>query len=164
MLDEQRVRYQTDRQVDHVVRMLEVSADDPTFGYQINNYRHCLQTATMVMRAGHDGEAVTVALLHDIGFTACPSVHGEFAAALLEPYVSERHVWMLRHHAIFQQIHLNEYPGLDPDERDRWVGHEHFDWTAEFVAEFDQRAIDPGYPTEPIQTFLPAVREVFARP
>ena len=31
--------------------MLSASADDPVFGYCINNYRHCLQAASLALRA-----------------------------------------------------------------------------------------------------------------
>ena len=159
----QRRSFYADHQAEHVLALLSLEKSHTSFGYRINNYQHGLQTATMVMRAGLDEETIVVALLHDIGFIACPATHGDFAAALLAAYVSERHVWMLTHHQVFQQIHLHEYPGVDMHEREKWRGHVHFDWTAEFVEKFDQRAIDPAGEMMPIEAFVPMVHRVFAR-
>jgi predicted HD phosphohydrolase len=116
----------------------------------------------MLRQAGFDEETVVVALLHDIGFLACPDTHGRFSAALLAPYISERNHWMLLHHQVFQQIHLNGYPGIDMHAREKWRGHPHFEWTAEFVAKFDQVAIDPRQEIMPIEAFVPLVHHVLA--
>lgn len=162
-LNAQRARYYAERQADEVLAMLAVGQDLPTYGYRINNYQHCLQSATMLHQAGLDEETVVVGLLHDIGFVACPATHGPFAAALLGAYVSEQNRWMLQHHQVFQQFHLHEYPDIDRNERERWRGHPHFDWTAEFVEKFDQNAIDPNADMAPVEFFAPMVRRVFAR-
>jgi len=134
LLEQQRRLYLADLQADQVLRLLTASQDDPSFGYRVNNYRHCLQSATMVLRDGRDEEDVVVALLHDVGFTACPLLHGDFAAALLGAYISDRNHWMLEHHATFQNVHSPHLPGVKQHERDFWKGHAHYDWTAEFVA------------------------------
>lgn len=164
LLDRQRRPFLAERQAGQVLQLLTACEHEPSFGYAINNYRHCLQSATLALRDGRDEEDVVVALLHDIGFTACPLMHGDFAAALLGAYISERNLWMLRHHATFQNVHAPTMPGVDPNERERWRGHPYFDWTAEFVARYDQAAIDPRYPCEPLDTFVPMVRAVFSRP
>lgn len=163
-MEQQRAAYLALLQADQVLRLLSDSENDPTFGYMVNNYRHCLQSATMVLRDGRDEEDVVVALLHDVGFTTCPLMHGDFAACLLGAYVSERNHWMLRHHATFQNLHAPHFPGVDMHERERWKGHPHFDWTAEFVARYDQDACDPQYRCEPLSVFVPMVRNIFARP
>lgn len=163
VLNAQRGPYYARQQARQVLRLLTCSRDDPGFGYQINNYRHCLQTATMVMRAGHDEETIVVALLHDIGFVTCPTTHGEFAAAMLGPYISEQNHWMLVHHGLFQNFHCHEYPGMDRLARERWREHPHFEWTAQFVAEYDQNAIQPRYGAAPIEVFEPLVERIFAR-
>jgi len=164
LLDRQRKPYYAVLQPDRVLAMFSLGHDDPGYGYRLNNFQHCLQSATMAYEAGHEEETVAVALLHDIGFVACPMTHGPFAAALMGAYISERNHWMLQHHQIFQQVHLHDYPGIDPNERECWRGHPHFDWTAEFVAKFDQNTIDPNYPTAPLEFFIPMVRRLFARP
>jgi predicted HD phosphohydrolase len=162
-MNRQRADYQAAEQAGQILRMLAGSRDDATFGYMVNNYRHCLQSATMAMRDDHDEETVVVALLHDIGFIACPAAHGEFAAALLGGYVADRHYWMLQRHAIFQDIHSPNFPGVDVNARERWRGHPHFEWAAEFVAQYDQAACDPNYDEAPLEVFVPMVRRIFAR-
>jgi predicted HD phosphohydrolase len=162
-LNAQRAAYVARLQAAQALRLLQGSEHDPAFGYMVNNYRHCLQSATMVLRDGRPEEDVVVALLHDVGFITCPLLHGDFAAALLGAYVSERNHWMLRHHAVFQNLHSPNMPGVDPHERERWRGHPHFDWTAEFVDRYDQAASDPDYPCEPLDTFVPMVQRIFSR-
>lgn len=164
LLNQQRAIFRARHQAEHVLRLLSASEHDPSFGYMVNNYRHSLQSATMVLRDGLPEEDVVVALLHDVGFTTCPFHHGDFAANLLAGSVSDRNHWMLRHHATFQNVHSPNMPGNDPHERERWRGHPHFDWTAEFVARYDQAASDPDYPCEPLETFIPMVWRIFARP
>ena len=164
LLNRQRAPFYERHQANEVLRMLSASADDPAFGYCINNYRHCLQAASMALRGGEDDETVVVALLHDIGFIACPVTHGAFAAALLAAYVDERHHWMLLHHQAFQSHHCATHPGCDPTERERWRGHPHFAWTARFVERYDQNAIDPDYENIPLSAFEPMVLRLFARP
>jgi hypothetical protein len=110
MLEQQRALYLARHQADQALRLLSASQNDPCFGYQVNNYRHCLQSATMVLRDGLPEEDVVVALLHDVGFIACPLLHGDFAASLLGAYVSDRNHWMLRHHATFQNLHSPNMP------------------------------------------------------
>jgi predicted HD phosphohydrolase len=164
LLNAQRREYMAAEQARQVMRLLGASAEDATFGYLVNNYRHCLQSATLALRDGLDEETVVVCLLHDVGFIACPSTHEEFAAALLGPYVTEANEWMLRHHQVFQDYHLHADPSVDRNARERWRGHPHFEWTATFVDRYDQAANDPGFDSAPLATFEPMVRRVFARP
>lgn len=163
LLNSQRSAYAGLQQAKQVLRLLAASEHDPAFGYMVNNYRHSLQSATMMLRDGRSEEDVVVALLHDVGFITCPIMHGDFSAALLGAYVSERNHWMLRHHAVFQNLHAPNLPGVDPHERERWRGNPHFDWTAEFVERYDQAASDPSYPCEPLETFVPMVQRIFSR-
>jgi predicted HD phosphohydrolase len=163
LLNSQRGVYMREQQARQALDMLEASRDAPTFGYRINNYRHSLQSATLALRDDCDEEAIVVALFHDLGFIVCPDSHGAFAAEFLHAYISPANEWMLRHHAVFQQFHIRDYPGLDPKARERWRGHPHFDWTARFVERYDQDAIRPELETAPIETFEPLVFRLFAR-
>lgn len=166
ILDEQRAIYRAERQASQILGQLAMQEHEPSFGYPINNYRHCLQSATLAQRDGLDEQSVVVCLLHDIGFDVCPVTHGEFAAALLRPYVDPRHVWMLRHHQIFQDHHVGEHydAALDRSARERWRHHPHFEWTARFVARYDQAAMDSDLECLPLEFFEPMVRRVFAQP
>ena len=159
-LNAQRAAYAGLQQASQALRLLSASEHDPSFGYMVNNYRHSLQSATMVLRDGRSEEDVVVALLHDVGFITCPLMHGDFAAALMGAYVSERNHWMLRNHAVFQNFHAHHLSGIDRHEREQWRGHPFFDWTAEFVKLYDQATCDPHYPSEPIETFIPMIESL----
>lgn len=160
----QRSIYYREQQARQALRMLADSEHDATFGYRVNNYRHCLQSATLALRDGLSEEDIVVCLFHDVGFITCPDSHGEFAAALLGNYVSERNRWMLKRHAIFQDVHALHHPHSDPNGRERWRGHPHFEWAATFVERYDQAAIDPHYDCAPLSHFEPMVMRLFARP
>jgi predicted HD phosphohydrolase len=163
-LNAQRATYMAEQRAVQALEMLAVSAAAPSFGYAINNYRHCLQTATMMLRDGREEEDIVVGLFHDIGFIVCNESHGAFAAALLRPFAGARSLWMLEHHAEFQTHHIHDCEGCDPRARDRWHGHQHFAWTAEFIERYDQRALDPKRETLPLTAFDAMVRRFFARP
>src|SRR3546814_393907 len=60
VLDAQRPPFYSEHQAEQILSMLAQGRDLPSFGYRINNYRHCLQSATMVERAGHDEETIVV--------------------------------------------------------------------------------------------------------
>ena len=166
VMNRQRAVYQAEERARQALEMLSASRDAPTFGYLINNYEHCLQTATMLHRDGHDEDTIVTGLFHDAGFIVCPENHGRFAADLLRPFVSEKNIWMLEHHEIFQRIHLHGYyQPEDPDfinAREQWRGHEYFDWTAEFIERYDIVAINPNMESLPIGFFEPMVRRVFS--
>lgn len=166
VMNRQRAEYLAEERAKQALELLAASRNAPTFGYLINNYEHCLQTATMLHRDGHDEETVVTGLFHDIGFIVCPENHERFAADLLRPFVSEKNAWMLERHGVFQRIHLHGfYESEDADfihARERWRGHPHFDWTAEFVERYDIVAIDPGIESLPLEFFEPMVRRVFS--
>jgi predicted HD phosphohydrolase len=123
-----------------------------------------VQAATLALADGRDDDYVAAALLHDIGFIACPTSHGQFAAQLLAPYVDEKIAWIVERHAAFLNHHDNEHPTVDRDARERWRGHPHFDAAAEFVRRYDQCTVDAGAKEADLATFEPILRRVFARP
>jgi predicted HD phosphohydrolase len=164
LLKSQRAPYMAQQQAAQALRFLVASKDDPTFGYQVNNYRHSIQSASLALADGRSEEYVVAALLHDIGFITCQPSHGAFSARLLAPYVGDDIVWMLERHMYFQTIHYHGHPDADRHAREKWRGHPHFVMTAEFVAKYDQNAIDPAIRELPIDVFEPMVRRVFARP
>jgi predicted HD phosphohydrolase len=159
----QRAQYFAENTTKQILRLLACQKDDSGYAYTVNNYYHCLQTATRMLRAGLSDEDVVVGLLHDIGFVSCHETHGEFAAVLLRPFVSERNYWMLVRHAVFQKFHCHELVGCDRHERDRWRGHPHFAWTAEFVEKFDQSTISYDEEALTLEAFEPLVGRVIAQ-
>jgi predicted HD phosphohydrolase len=131
-------------------------------GFAVDRLTHSLQTATRAYRANRDDEYVFCALVHDIGDTLGPSNHADVAAAIVKPFVSEQNHFMVEKHALFQGYYFFHYLGLDRDAREKYRGHEWFDYTAEFCAEYDQPAFDPAYDTLPLEHFEPLVRAQLA--
>ena len=146
---------------DRILAHLSLLAGD-TGGYAVDRLTHSLQTATRAQRDGRDDEYVVCALLHDIGDTLAPANHSDLAAAILEPFVSEKNVWIVKQHAIFQGYYFFHHLGLDRDMRERFRDHEWFRDCAEFCEKYDQNSFDPDYDTLPLEAFEPAVRKLFA--
>ncbi|MBE9178944.1 HD domain-containing protein [Oculatella sp. LEGE 06141] len=131
--------------------------------FPIDRYQHSLQSATRAYRDGAEEEMVVVALLHDIGDTLALENHSELAAAILRPYVSENHYWLVKHHGLFQGYYYFHFYGRDRNERDRYRDHPAYQITVDFCEQWDQRAFDPDYDTLPLSFFEPMVRRLFAR-
>jgi predicted HD phosphohydrolase len=83
---------------------------------------------------------------------------------MLRPYVSERNHWIVKHHGLFQEVYYAHHHGGDPNARDRFRDHEHYDATVRFCAEYDQVSFDPDYVSEPLDVFEPMLRRVLAEP
>ena len=94
-MNRQRAEYLSQERARQALELLAASRDAPTFGYLINNYEHCLQTATLLYRDGHDEDTIVAGLFHDVGFIVAPENHGRFATDLIRPFVSEKNIWML---------------------------------------------------------------------
>jgi len=137
--------------------------DDET-GYQITRLEHSLQAATRAHRAGEDEETVVCTLLHDVGDYLAPANHSEVAAAVLRPYVSEKNYWIVKHHGLFQGVYYFQFIGADPNARDKFKDHPHYQATVDFCANYDQNSFDPDYKWEPLEFFEPMVRRVLAKP
>ena len=71
---------------------------------------------------------------------------------------------MVEKHGIFQGYYFFHYLGLDRNMRDQFAGHQYYDLSAEFCAEYDQPAFDPTYPTMALEEFAPLLRELFKSP
>ncbi|CAN5790546.1 HD domain-containing protein [soil metagenome] len=135
----------------------------PTFGYRVDRYEHSLQSATRAVREGVSDDLAVAALLHDIGDNLGPTNHAEVAATILEPYLDEEATWVVRHHTVFQIFHWGRQFGMDPNARDRYRDHPHFEACAHFCAAWDQASFDETYDTLPLDAFAPQVETVFSR-
>jgi len=131
--------------------------------YPVDRLEHSLQAATRALRDGRDEEYVVVALLHDVGEALGPMNHGEVIGAVLHPFISEANHWMLVNHPLFQTYFYGSHVGIDPNGRDIYKDHPHFEHTAEFCAKYDEVSFDPNYPVEPLETFIPMVRRVLSK-
>ncbi len=148
-----------DRILDH----LRLLAGD-TGGYAVDRLTHSLQTATRAQRDDRDEQYVVCALLHDLGDTLASANHAELAATILEPFVSEKNTWIVKHHGIFQGYYFFHHLGLDRNLRDRHREHPYWRDCAEFCEKYDQNCFDPEYDTLPLEAFEPVVRKIFAAP
>ena len=151
-----------DQLPENVLDALKKLAGDK-LGYHVDRYQHSLQTATRAARDGADEETIVVALLHDIGDLLAPENHGDLAAAVLKPYVSEANYWMVRHHPVFQGYYYYHHVGRDRFAFERFRGHPHFEKTHYFCDRWDQMSFDPGYETMPLSAFEPMVRRLFTK-
>ncbi len=133
-------------------------------GFPIDRLSHSLQTATRAHRDGRDEEYVVCALLHDIGDTLGSLNHPDVAAAILKPFVSDKNLWMVANHGVFQGYYFFHYIGLDRNMRDGFKDHPFYDYTAQFCHLYDQTAFDPNYASEPLEFFEPMVERLFAAP
>jgi hypothetical protein len=59
---------------------------------------HMLQSANDALKKNEPEETVFACLLHDIAVNLIKVDHGWWAAQMLEPYVSEKVSWAIRHH------------------------------------------------------------------
>jgi predicted HD phosphohydrolase len=132
-------------------------------GYPLTRLGHSLQTATRALRDAADEEMVVAALVHDIGDELAPYNHAELAASILRPYVRPEVSWIVAQHGLFQNYYYVHHLGGDRNARDRYRDHPWYAACAHFCAAWDQCSFDPDYATEPLATFEPLVRRVFAR-
>jgi predicted HD phosphohydrolase len=130
----------------------------------VTRYEHSLQSATRAYRDGQSEEYIVAALLHDIGDHIAPYSHGEYVAAVLKPYVSERVCWIIKYHPLFQAYYYAHHLGGDRNARDRFRDHEWYDDCVDFCERFDQNCFETDYDTLPLEFFEPMVRRVFAEP
>ena len=115
------------------------------------------------MLKGDNGGFAVDRYTHDIGDILAPANHADFAATLLEPYISEKNFWILKHHGIFQGYYFFHFLGLDRHMRDKYKDSEHWKDCVEFCARYDQNSFDPDYDTLPIETFMPMLRNVLSQ-
>ncbi len=152
-----------DRILAHLSQLDESRAEGPGFN-KVTRLEHCLQTATLAHQAGEDAEYVVCCLIHDIGDLLAPFNHGEFAAALLEPFISEKNYWLVANHHSFQGYYYFEHIGLDKNMRDKFRGHPHFDDAIRFCDTYDMPAFNPDMTYMSLEDLEPMVRRLLLAP
>ena len=148
-----------DRLIDGLRRL-----GDGLAGYRVSRLEHSLQSATRARRDGADIDWVVAALLHDIGDELAPENHSQVAAAIIRPYVSEEVTWVVTMHGLFQMAYYGQHLDLDPNGRDEYRDHTWYESCVRFCERWDQASFDPEYDSDPLESFEPLLREVFARP
>ena len=147
--------------VEMLLSMLDdLGADRAQF---LDRRTHSLQTATRAFRDGRDEEYVVCALLHDVGEQMGPLNHGEIAASILHPFISDGNYWMLANHQYFQAYSFGSLVVADPAAEGGLRSNQYYERTVEFATKYDSVSFDPGYANEPLATFEPMVRRVLSR-
>ena len=148
--------------VDRLLQQFKV-LDEESTPYPINRYQHSLQAATRALNDDAAEEMIIAALLHDIGDVVAPYNHGEVAAAILKPYVSEKTYWIVKHHPVFQGYYYNHYLGGDRNARENYRDSPHYEDCIYFCQHYDQCAFDPCFDSKPLEFFEPMLRRVFVK-
>jgi predicted HD phosphohydrolase len=133
-------------------------------GYPVSRLDHSLQAATRALKDGADDELIVAALIHDVGDDLAPYNHSQVAAAIIRPYVHPKVTWIVEQHGLFQAYYYAHHSGGDRNARERFRGHPWYQPCKDFCANWDQCSFDPGYPSEPLETFESRLREIFSRP
>ena len=155
----------SDNVVNYLLELLEKKGSDIQYGNEaVTQLEHALQCAELAEQHGKSDAFITAALLHDIGDNLAPSNHADFAATLMQPFISEKNYWIVKHHGIFQGYYFFEYLGLDKNMRDKFKDHPYFDDCKEFCEKYDQNSFDPDYDTLDLEFFIPMVKELFQKP
>jgi predicted HD phosphohydrolase len=147
--------------------LLESLRDAPLAGHPVNGWEHSLQAATRALRAGEPEDMIVACLLHDSAVGIAPANHGQVAAEILKPYVSEETYWVVRHHGIVQKLQMVNHPYWGSGVAEETVAplrsNPYFARTRQFCDDYDGASFDPDYDTLPIETFEPIVARVFAQ-
>ncbi len=148
---------------ERLLREMVRQGDETLSGYQVSRLEHGLQAATRARRDGADTDWVVAALLHDVGDGLAPQNHDCFAAEILRPFVREEVAWVVEHHGVFQMVYYAHHYGWDRELRARYRDSPHYQACVDFCERWDQSSFDPDYPMDPLASFEPEVRAVFAR-
>ena len=146
-----------------VISMLQQLAG-LTLGFGTDQLHHALQTATMARRAGADEEMILISLVHDIGKVINVPNHGQIAAEIIKPYISDDAYNIIRTHQDFQGEHYYHYMGKPRDLRKQYVNESWYKKAIEFTDEWDQAAFDPSYQTDSLASFEPLINTFFNTP
>lgn len=152
-----------DKTADRLLAELRRQQDDTLEGYRITRLEHALQSATRAMRDNADDDWVVATLLHDIADGLAPRNHDRAAAEILRPYIREDVCWVIEHHGLFQTFYYGHFYGWDRNAREQYRDHAHYQITVDFCERWDQSSFDEHYASEPLETFIPALRRVFNR-
>lgn len=131
-------------------------------GFPINTLEHCLQTATRAINDNASDEMVLAGLLHDVGIAFSYSGHAQISASILRPVVSNSVYQMVMHHHEFELAHYGHLIGEPTDLRSLYETEAWYDLAANFVDNWVQVSYDPGFPSLPLEEFIPLIEEKFA--
>jgi hypothetical protein len=71
---------------------------------------------------------------------------------------------MVENHVVFTGYYFFHHSGMDRYEHRKFKDHPAYALTMRFVRDYDCPSFDPSYDTEPLETFVPMVHRLFAKP
>ena len=137
------------------------SLEDITVGFACNQLHHCLMTATLARRGGASDEEIVLALCHDIGKAVNIPNHGQIAAEMMKPYISEDGYHAIYNHQAFQGEHYYGFFGAPADLREQWKDESWYDLAVKLVDTWDAPAFDPDFTPDPLESFAPLMHKIF---
>ena len=148
--------------------LLESLRDAPLAGHPVNGWQHSLQAATRALRAAEPDDMIVACLLHDAAVAIAPANHGQVAAEILRPYVSDETYWVVKHHGVVQKLQMVNHPYWSESGAAEAAvapirSHPSFERTVQFCTDYDGASFDPEYDTLPLDAFREHVARVFAR-
>jgi predicted HD phosphohydrolase len=162
-LDEARTDYS-----EAPLALLESLRDGDGAGYTLNPYDHSRQAATRALRAGESPEFVVAVLFHDMADRLAPPNHGQVAAEMLRPFISDDLYWMVKMHGLFQKENFVQHrhwgSGVLDAMLEPYRDHPAFEMTRRFCRDYDAPSFDAEYDSMTVDEFVPIVRQVFQRP
>ena len=145
---------------DRILNLLkQLQTIERTGRFAIDQYQHCLQTATRAERDGADEELVFVCLVHDIG-KALVGSHGHIAAEIIKPFVRDELYQMIKYHQDFEGYWYYHHLGRNRYEREKYKNEPWYELGIRFADEWDMMSFDPDYDTFPLEHFEPLVRKI----
>ncbi|MCC2638462.1 MAG: Metal-dependent phosphohydrolase, subdomain protein [Moraxellaceae bacterium] len=160
MIIENSVRAQGEGVVDTIKNMINASRGYH-LGFGPDQFTHITQAATRAKRDNASDEMILVCLVHDLAKVISNLAHADIIAGIVRPYVSDGSFYLLRHHMEYQWKHYGTYVLRPTNGRARYVGQPWHANAVRFSDEYDQKAFDPYYRTDPIEAFLPLVEQFF---
>ena len=91
------------------------------------------------------------------------SLHSEYAAAVLKPYVSKKTHWIIEKHGEFQMYYYAHHLGKNKNLRDKYKDHEFYKDAVNFCEKWDQASFDPNFKSMTLEDFAPMVKRIFSR-
>lgn len=157
---ENAVRAQQQGVVDTIKNMIN-ACRGYHLGFGPDQFTHVTQAATRAKRDNASDEMILVCLVHDLGKVISNLAHPDIIAGIVRPYVSDGSYYLLRHHMEYQWKHYGHYIFKPTNGRQRYVGESWHADAVRFSDEYDQKAFDRYYRTDPIESFLPLVEQFF---
>jgi predicted HD phosphohydrolase len=145
---------------DRFIDMLR-GLEQHTLGFACDQLQHALMAGTLARRAGASDEHIVIALCHDIAKVINVPNHGQIAAEMMRPYISDDSYHVIYHHQAFQGAYYYDYLGAPTDMRLQFKDESWYDLAVKLVDEWDAPAFDPDFAVDSLDSFIPLMRKVF---